>query len=262
MIKAASSVSSVAAGATRVLVGSAQVEQALAAAAAAVESGAVDIGAQRARAAGILAARDAYAAFRAKGVAEAAESDVILDTGGTTLAPAAVALLETAWCRTQQAWRRLVEGRADRNADHVDLLSEYWEWVQSAPFAGVQACLAEATGTTVLLSCFACHPASPHRAARRSPSSLFTEPLYFRLMGCDEVGLRRFCTECLLYERYEDLLVHAGLEDEWLRRLLPFVRRVDQEVFGHRIEPNCDGSPGETDQTRSSAFSRSASRST
>ncbi|MFH1532506.1 MAG: hypothetical protein ABIK09_17415 [Pseudomonadota bacterium] len=33
----------------------------------------------------------------------------------------------------------------------------------------------------------------------------------------------------------------AGLEDERLRRLLPFVRRIDREVFGQRLEPACQG---------------------
>ena len=70
---------------------------------------------------------------------------------------------------------------------------------------------------------------------------MFNEDLYFRLVACDEAGLRRFCAECLLYERYEDLLDHTGLEDERLRRLLPFVRRIDREVFGQRLEPTCEG---------------------
>lgn len=82
-------------------------------------------------------------------------------------------------------------------------------------------------------------PPAPHRAARQSPSPMFTEELYFRLVACDEAGTHGFCTECLLYERYEDLLIHAGLQDERLRRLLPTVRRIDREVFRHRLEPLC-----------------------
>ena len=156
-----------------------------------------------------------------------------------TLGPEAQQLLGAAYCRAQRVWRRLVDSRADTNADHVELLTEYWEWIQSSSFRELQGCLAKETGSTVLLSCFACHPPSPHRAARQSPSPLFTEALYFRLVACDEVGLRQFCTECLLYERYEDLLIRSGLEDEWLRRLLPFVRDIDLEVFGHRLEPTC-----------------------
>ena len=223
-----------------VLIPEDRVGRALVVAAGAVRAGTVDQTTGRASAAAILAAWEAYSAFRATGPPLPEEADVMVDEGETTLEPAAQKLLASAYCQAQGAWRGLVDARADRNADHVDLLREYWEWVQFPSFRGLLGCLAQETGTTVLLSCFACHPPTPHRATRRSPSPLFTEDLYYRLVVCDEEGLRRFCTECLLYERYEDLLIHSGLEDDWLRRVLPFVRRIDLEVFGHRLEPVCE----------------------
>ena len=228
------------AGETWVLVPKDRISQALALAAVAVRAGIVDTTPGRSPAIGVLDALEAFVAYRATGAADGANADIIVDERGTTLRPAAKRLLETAHCKAQQAWRSLVEARADQNTDHVELLTEYWEWVQSPSFHDLQGCLGRESGTAVLLSCFVCYPPSPHRAVRRSPSPLFTEALYFRLLACDDVGLRTFCAECLLYERYEDLMDHAGLEDEWLLRLLPFVRHIDREVFGHRLEPECD----------------------
>jgi hypothetical protein len=223
-----------------ILVPARRVGEALTLAAGAVRSGAAGPATARNLADGVLGAWSAYTAFRATGGAGGPVSDVVVDGAETTLATGPRRLLEAASCRAQRAWRGLVDARTDQNADHVELLGEYWEWIQSPGFRTLQSCLARETGTTVLLSCFACHPPSPHRAMRQSPSSLFTEDLYFRLVDCDEVGTRRFCAECLLYERYEDLLIHSGFEDERLRRLLPFVRRIDREVFRHRLEPACE----------------------
>ncbi len=221
------------------LIPSGRVGEALLLASGAVRTGATNAGGSQALAGGVLGAWLTWVAYRASGATATGASDVVVDEAQTTLETGPRQLLETAYCRAQRAWRGLVDARTDQNADHVELLSEYWEWVQAPGFRKLQACLAAETGTTVLLSCFACHPPSPHRATRPSPSPMFTEDLYFRLVGCDEAGTRRFCTECLLYERYEDLLIHSGFEDERLRRLLPFVRRIDREVFRHRLEPLC-----------------------
>jgi len=223
-----------------VLVPEHRVRGALAVAVGAVKSGTVDTTPGESPAFGVLSALEAFTSYQATGATDGPGADIVVDGEGTTLEPAAQRLLETAYCRSQQAWRSLVDARANQNTDHVELLSEYWEWIQSSFFRQLQGCLAQETGTTVLLSCFACYPSSPHRASRPSPSPLFTGDLYFRLVACDEAGLRRFCTECLLYERYEDLLIHSGLEDERLRLLLPFVRRIDSEVFKHRLEPTCE----------------------
>ncbi len=222
------------------LIPAGRVGEALFLAAGAVRTGATAPDLSRDLAGRVLGAWLTYVAFRATGASTPAVSDVVVDGAKTTLETGPRQLLEAAYCKAQRAWRGLVDMRTDQNADHVELLSEYWEWVQSPAFRALQACLAQETGTTVLLSCFACHPPSPHRVTRPSPSPMFTEDLYFRLVTCDEAGMRRFCTECLLYERYEDLLIHSGLEDERLRRLLPFVRRIDREVFRHRLEPACE----------------------